>query len=356
MNGVDAVALATGNDFRAIEAAAHRLLRPATAAIAAHTLVPRRRRRPRRRARHADEGRQPWAAPWRPIRRCASITALLGSPGATELASVMGAVGLAQNYAALRALSTAGIQQNHMTLHARSVASAAQVPEDVFDTVVEALIESGEIKVWKARELARRVQQHAAPIAAPDSEPRSSACGKVILLGEHACGLRTLGVGRAHSAGRRSPGHGCPRRCATPDSPLGHRAARTTGERAPAGRSRHPRDAPRTPPSCRAGHDDRSVSARARAMGLGGSSALAVAVVRALDTHYAPRTAERGDQFLRFRVRKGGAWHRVGRGQHDCHLRTPHWSIANRETPEFHTAFPHHAHCLSSSASPAGRA
>ena len=59
----------------------------------------------------------------------------------------MGVVGLAQNFAALRALSTDGIQQNHMNLHARSVASTAGVPEEFFETVVESLIESGEIKV-----------------------------------------------------------------------------------------------------------------------------------------------------------------------------------------------------------------
>ena len=51
---------------------------------------------------------------------------LLGSPNATELATIMATVGLAQNFAALRALSTDGIQQGHMTLHARSVASTAR--------------------------------------------------------------------------------------------------------------------------------------------------------------------------------------------------------------------------------------
>jgi hypothetical protein len=43
-----------------------------------------------------------------------------------------------------------------MTLHARSVASTADVPDELFEPVVEALIESGEIKVWKARELAEQ--------------------------------------------------------------------------------------------------------------------------------------------------------------------------------------------------------
>ncbi|GIS97367.1 MAG: hypothetical protein CM1200mP24_06510 [Gammaproteobacteria bacterium] len=55
---------------------------------------------------------------------------ILGTPDAKELATIMGTVGLAQNYAALRSLATSGIQQNHMTLHARSVASSANVPQN----------------------------------------------------------------------------------------------------------------------------------------------------------------------------------------------------------------------------------
>ena len=108
---------------------------------------------------------------------------LLGSPKATELASIMAAIGLAQNFAALRALSTDGIQQNHMTLHARSVASSANVPDELFDTVVEALIESADIKVWKAQEIMRNLTRR---VVTPTDIERSSACGKVILLGEHA--------------------------------------------------------------------------------------------------------------------------------------------------------------------------
>ena len=182
MNGVDAVAIATGNDWRAIEAAAH--------------------------AYAARSGRYQALTHWfkndagdlvgeieipmkvgtvgGSLETNPSVRInhrLLGSPKATELAEVMAAVGLAQNFAALRALSTDGIQQNHMTLHARSVASSAGVPEALFDTVVESLIESGEIKVWKAQEIVRTLSQRAAQPAAAD---RSSACGKVILLGEHA--------------------------------------------------------------------------------------------------------------------------------------------------------------------------
>jgi hydroxymethylglutaryl-CoA reductase len=182
MNGVDAVAIATGNDWRAIEAAAHayaarsgryrgltRWYRNEAGDLVGEIEIPMK------------VGTVGGSLETNPSVRINHR--LLGSPNAPELAAIMATVGLAQNFAALRALSTDGIQQNHMTLHARSVASAANVPEALFDTVVEALIESGEIKVWKAQEimanLARKVSQ-------PESAERSSACGKVILLGEHA--------------------------------------------------------------------------------------------------------------------------------------------------------------------------
>ena len=95
----------------------------------------------------------------------------------------MAVVGLAQNFAALRSLATNGITQNHMNLHARSVASTAGVTEDHFEAVVEGLIESGEIKVWKAQEIAKNLARQ---VVRPETSERESACGKIILLGEHA--------------------------------------------------------------------------------------------------------------------------------------------------------------------------
>ncbi len=182
MNGVDAVAIATGNDWRAIEAAAHAyaardgqykgltnwykseagdLVGEITMPMKVGTVGASLENNPSVRINHR----------------------LLGSPNAPELATIMGTIGLAQNFAALRALSTSGIQQNHMNLHARSVASTAGVAEEYFETVVESLIESGEIKVWKAKEIARNL---ARKITRPETSERQSACGKIILLGEHA--------------------------------------------------------------------------------------------------------------------------------------------------------------------------
>jgi len=183
MNGIDAVALATGNDWRAIEAAAH-----AYAARSGRYSSLTRWNKNEQGDLVGDielplkVGTVGGSLETNPTVRIAHR--LLGSPNAQELAAVMGAVGLAQNFAALRALSTDGIQQGHMTLHARSVATSAGVPEELFDTVVEELIESGDIKVWKAREIVQALTSNRR--TTEESEPRSSACGKVILLGEHA--------------------------------------------------------------------------------------------------------------------------------------------------------------------------
>ena len=182
MNGVDAFAIATGNDWRAIEAAAHayaardgrytalsRWSKNAEGDLVGEIEIPMK------------VGTVGGAVKNNPAARISYR--LLGSPSASELAGLMAAVGLAQNLAALRALATDGIQKGHMTLHARSVATAAGVPESLFESVVEGLIESGEIKEWKAKQLAEDLAKHT---IRPEQVKRSSACGKVIVLGEHA--------------------------------------------------------------------------------------------------------------------------------------------------------------------------
>jgi hydroxymethylglutaryl-CoA reductase len=180
MNGIDAVAIATGNDWRAIEAGAHAYAarngryRPlATWSVddggnlAGDIEIP---------LKVGTVGGNLGANPG-----AALGLELCGVSSASELAELMAAVGLAQNFAALRALATSGIQEGHMKLHARSVASSAEVPEAIFDAVVDELIESGDIKTWKAREIVeRRTATHAA------AEADGAAAGKVILLGEHA--------------------------------------------------------------------------------------------------------------------------------------------------------------------------
>ncbi|MCX4784540.1 hydroxymethylglutaryl-CoA reductase, degradative [Streptomyces sp. NBC_01264] len=117
MNGIDAVALATGQDWRAIEAGVH--------AFAAHTgsyqpVTTWHHESGQLRGRFeapivvGTVGRRIQANP-----RAALSLKLMGISSARELATVMAAVGLAQNLAALRALTTEGIQRGHMALHQR---------------------------------------------------------------------------------------------------------------------------------------------------------------------------------------------------------------------------------------------
>lgn len=193
MNGIDAVALATGNDWRALETGAH-----AWAARGSHYTSLTQWTRGEDGSLEGEleipikVGIVGGALQSNPT--AAMNLRLLGVSSARELAEVMGAVGLAQNFSAIRALATQGIQQGHMTLHARSVAAAAGATPKIFETVVDRLIESGEIKIWKARELIEQVVSPRVKAAKekPQSETAteernvSSGHGKIILLGEHA--------------------------------------------------------------------------------------------------------------------------------------------------------------------------
>jgi len=151
MNGIDAVAIATGNDWRSIEAGAH--------AYAA------RDGRYRPLTRFTIEGDALVGSIELPlsvgivgghleINPCARLALrLIGVESARELAAIMAAVGLGQNFAAMRALVTDGIQRGHMALHARGLAVAAGCPASLVDQVTRQLIASGEIKLSKAREI-----------------------------------------------------------------------------------------------------------------------------------------------------------------------------------------------------------
>ncbi|RMG66815.1 MAG: hydroxymethylglutaryl-CoA reductase, degradative [Calditrichaeota bacterium] len=189
MNGIDAVALATGNDWRAIEAAAHAY----AARGKSYASLTRWYKNDQGDLVGYLEIPLKVGIVGGPLQSNPAVQValkILGVSSATELAEVMGAVGLAQNLAALRALVTEGIQRGHMTLHARSVVQAAGATPDIFDEVVDKLIESGEIKIWKAEEIVREIQ------ASRSGRPRTAAemasshlpsgYGKVILFGEHA--------------------------------------------------------------------------------------------------------------------------------------------------------------------------
>lgn len=152
MNGIDAVLIATGNDWRAIEAGAH--------------------------AYAARSGRYTSLTTWgcdsdgnligslempmpvgivggttkvHPAARAALN--LLGVKTAGELAEIIVSVGLAQNLAALRALATEGIQKGHMSLHARQVAIAAGATGDKIEKLAKQLVEENNVRIDRATEI-----------------------------------------------------------------------------------------------------------------------------------------------------------------------------------------------------------
>jgi hydroxymethylglutaryl-CoA reductase len=152
MNGIIAAANATGQDTRAIEAAAH--------------------------AYAAKSGKYRSLTQWskdkngnlvgkielpmsvgivggiinvHPMAKvCAKI---LQIQSASELACIIAAVGLAQNFSAIRALSSEGIQKGHMKLHARNIAAAAGAKPDQIDAIAAKMVQEGKISINRAREL-----------------------------------------------------------------------------------------------------------------------------------------------------------------------------------------------------------
>ncbi len=190
MNGIDAVALATGNDWRAIESAAHAY----AARGKAYTSLTKWFKNDR--GDLVGKIKIPMkvgtvGGPLQSNPTVGILLRILNVESATELMEVMGAVGLAQNFSALRALSTEGIQKGHMTLHARTVAMAAGASPDIYDEVVDQLIKSGEIKVWKAEEIVKQLRSRTEIPTTETKQPAeteklATGCGKVILFGEHA--------------------------------------------------------------------------------------------------------------------------------------------------------------------------
>ncbi len=156
MNGVDAVALATGNDWRAIEAGAHayacrdgrytslstwriegeHLVGSIQLPMAVSTVGPLVKSHPR-------------------VRLAFRV---LGVSSARELAGVMAAAGLASNMAAMRALATEGIQKGHMSLHARSVLLAAGARGAAVEQLRKRLVAAGDVKIDRAIALLRTTE------------------------------------------------------------------------------------------------------------------------------------------------------------------------------------------------------
>ncbi len=145
MNGVDAVVLATGNDWRAVEAGAHAY----AAQEDGYTSLSKWARD--RDGNLAGTLEMPLAVGTvggaTRVHPTAQVALkILQVETAQQLAEITAAVGLAQNLAALRALATEGIQRGHMALHARQVAIAAGAKRDEIERVAERMIDRGVIR------------------------------------------------------------------------------------------------------------------------------------------------------------------------------------------------------------------
>ena len=158
-NGIDAVLLATGNDWRAIEAGAH-----------AYAARDGRYQGLSNWEANLEERKlygqltlpMPVAAKGGSIGLNPMVVAsfdLLEQPTAKELASIIASVGLAQNFAALRALVTTGIQAGHMKLQAKSLALLAGAQEDEIAAVVAELLKEKQFNQAKAKEILTKMRK-----------------------------------------------------------------------------------------------------------------------------------------------------------------------------------------------------
>ncbi|QEM83242.1 hydroxymethylglutaryl-CoA reductase, degradative [Halomonas binhaiensis] len=160
MNGVSAIVLATGNDTRAVEAGAH--------------------------AYAARHGSYSSLSHWEcdvdgnlcgslelpmPVGLIGGATRLhptaqyslniLGVSSAEQLARTIAAVGLAQNFAAMKALATTGIQKGHMALHAKNIAVMAGAAGEEIDTIASALVKGGKVRMDIAEQLLGELRKNA---------------------------------------------------------------------------------------------------------------------------------------------------------------------------------------------------
>jgi hydroxymethylglutaryl-CoA reductase len=162
MNGIDAVVLATGNDWRAVEAGAHAFV----AHGGSYTSLTKFRQNDAgdlecRLELPLAVGTVGGATRVHPLAQFS--LKLMGIESARQLAEVVAAVGLAQNFAAVRALSTTGIQHGHMRLHAKQLALAAGAsPQDV-PVIVEQMLADNVIRLERAISLVRILKERNTP-------------------------------------------------------------------------------------------------------------------------------------------------------------------------------------------------
>lgn len=158
MNGIEAVALATGNDTRALESGAHSFAalngeykslttwkKDENGNLVGEIEVP------------ISAGIFGGATQINPVAQ--TCLKILNVDSSQELAEVMAAVGLAQNLAALRALATEGIQKGHMRLHARNIAFQVGARGETMEKVAEQMVEEDKISTDRAQEIIEKLQE-----------------------------------------------------------------------------------------------------------------------------------------------------------------------------------------------------
>ena len=159
MNGVDAVVVATGNDWRAIEAGAHSYAawksggyrslttweKDANGDLVGTIEMP------------MAVGLVGGATAVHPTAK--ANVRILDVKTAQELAEVIVSVGLAQNFAALRALATEGIQRGHMSLHSRNIAATVGAKGEEIDRVAEILVKEKKVRMDRAKEVLEELRK-----------------------------------------------------------------------------------------------------------------------------------------------------------------------------------------------------
>jgi len=160
MNGIDSVVIATGNDWRAIEAGAHsyaamkeegkykpltKYYKDGNGDLVGEIELP------------MAIGLVGGATKTHPIAKIA--VKILGVKTAKELAEIIASVGLAQNFAAIRALSTEGIQRGHMRLHSKNIAVLAGAVGDEIDAVAKVISDEKKVNVARAKEVLDEIRK-----------------------------------------------------------------------------------------------------------------------------------------------------------------------------------------------------
>jgi hydroxymethylglutaryl-CoA reductase len=152
MNGIDSVAIATGQDFRAIEAGCHayacregqyrsltKWYQDSNGDLVGEIEIP------------VAVGTVGGITNTHPIVKL--CLKLLNVSGSKELATIIAASGLAQNFSAIRALADEGIQKGHMKLHSKNIAIMAGATDDKIELVSKKMVEERNVSVSRAREI-----------------------------------------------------------------------------------------------------------------------------------------------------------------------------------------------------------